>query len=794
MNTSQQNNFVQWFESLNSKDISRVGGKNASLGEMISALKDKNIRVPEGFATTTEAYRIFLSENRMEKRIDGLLEDYHNQDASLHETGHAIRTLFHEAEMPEAVAEAICDVYRELGSRYKKDDVDVAVRSSATAEDMPDASFAGQQESFLNVSGENALLKACKDCFASLFTDRAISYREEKGFDHMKVALSVGVQKMVRSDLAGSGVMFTLDTDSGFPDVVLINAAWGLGENVVQGTVNPDQYTVFKPFVNDENLEPILEKTLGSKKKKMVYAKTKPTKNLNTPEEEQASFVLSDSEILQLARWAADIEKHYNTPMDIEWAKDGEQNTMFIVQARPETVYSQKASGSIKTYTLKEKSECLVKGLGIGKAIATGTVRIIKSVDQIDDLEDGDILVTTMTDPDWVPVMKRAAAIVTDQGGRTSHAAIVSRELGIPAVVGTDNATMVLENGQAVTVNCAGDAECQVYAGHLDFVEEAVNIEDIPETKTRIMLNIGAPQAAMHWWKLPCEGVGLARMEYLINNVIKIHPLALTRFEEVTDDNARKQIEDLTRQYADKSEYFVELLARGIATIAASRYPHQVIVRMSDFKTNEYAGLIGGSRFEPEEDNPMLGWRGASRYYSDDYKDGFALECRAIRRVREKMGFANVTIMIPFCRTPGEADKVLDVLEQNGLKRGEKDLQVYIMAEIPTNILEAEDFARRFDGFSIGSNDLTQLTLGIGRDSEKLAPLFDENESSVRRLIRMLIDAAHKAGSTVGICGEAPSNNIEFAAFLVEAGIDSISLQPDSVLAVRKRVAEIERD
>jgi len=793
MNNSQQDNYVQWLENLNADSVAEVGGKNASLGEMIMALKKKDILVPEGFATTAKAYRAFVGKNEIQKKIPALLKKYHQEEASLHKTGEAIRNLFYQGEMPEDLAEAIGAAYQELGSRYNKTDVDVAVRSSATAEDMPDASFAGQQESFLNVTGESALLKACRKCFASLFTDRAISYREEKGYDHMKVALSIGIQKMVRSDLAGSGVMFTLDTDSGFPDVLLINAAWGLGENVVQGTVNPDQYTVFKPFVQKEGFAPIIEKTCGSKKKKMVYAKTKPTKNLNTPKEEQASFVLNDREIMQLARWGAQIENHYNTPMDVEWAKDGEQDKIFIVQARPETVYSQKASGSMKTYTLQEKGECLVRGLGIGKAIAAGTVRIVKSADQIDMIEEGDILVTTMTDPDWVPIMKKAAAIITDQGGRTSHAAIVSRELGIPAVVGTDNATKILKDGQAVTVTCAGDAECQVYAGRLAFEEADLDLENLPQTKTRIMLNIASPQAAMRWWKLPCKGVGLARMEYVINNVIKIHPLALTRFDTVEDKKAREQIEKLTRKYADKSEYFVEYLARGIATIAASQYPHQVIVRMSDFKTNEYADLIGGSQFEPKEDNPMLGWRGASRYYSPDYEDGFALECRAIRRVREKMGFVNVTIMIPFCRTPAEADKVIKVLEKNGLKRGENDLQVYIMAEIPTNILEADAFAERFDGFSIGSNDLTQLTLGIGRDSEKLAPLFDESEASVKRLIRMLIETAHKADRKVGICGEAPSNDIEFAAFLVEAGIDSISLQPDSMLDVIKRVAKIEQ-
>lgn len=795
MNVISQDDYILWFDQLNAKDIDRVGGKNASLGEMIMTLKDRGIRVPDGFATTTDAYRAFLEKNDMEDQVKKMLEDFQQGKVSLKETGKAIRKLFNKGEMPEDVAESIRGAYQKLGVRYGNADVDVAARSSATAEDMPEASFAGQQESFLNVKGAQALLEVCKKCFASLFTDRAIAYREEKGFEHMKVALSVGIQKMVRSDLAGSGVLFTLDTDSGFPEVVLINAAWGLGENVVQGTVNPDQYTVFKPFLDRQDIDPIIEKTLGSKEKKMIYAKKgkDPTKNVKASEKERGSFVLTDDEIIQLARWGAEIEKHYEKPMDIEWAKDGEQDKIYIVQARPETVHSQKAAASMKTYKLKEQGELLITGLSIGQSIAQGKVGVIESADQIDDFRDGSILVTTMTDPDWVPIMKRAAAIVTELGGRTSHAAIVSREMGIPAIVGAQDATRTLKDDQEVTVSCAEGDKGYVYAGHLDFQEDEVDLENIPETKTQIMLNIGAPEAAMRWWKLPCRGVGLARMEYLINSVIKIHPLALTRFQEVKDKKAKSRIEELTKGYEDKEEYFVELLARGIAVIAASRHPHPVIVRMSDFKTNEYADLIGGRQFEPAEENPMLGWRGASRYYSEDYRDGFALECRAIRRVRESMGFANVLIMIPFCRTPAEADKVLEVLAENGLMRGKNDLEVFVMAEIPTNILEAEAFARRFDGFSIGSNDLTQLVLGISRDSEKLAHLFDESEESVKQMISMLIETAHKAGRKVGICGEGPSNDSDFAAFLVKSGIDSISLQPDSVLKVIKRVAEVEQ-
>jgi len=795
MNMTSQDDYILWFDQLNAKDISRVGGKNASLGEMITTMKEKDILVPDGFATTTSAYWEFLKENDMQDQIKKKLEELQQGKASLKETGKDVRKLFYKGKMPENVDLAIRKAYQELGVRYGSAGVDVAARSSATAEDMPEASFAGQQESFLNVKGADDLIDVCKKCFASLFTDRAIAYREEKGFQHMEVALSVGIQKMVRSDLAGSGVMFTLDTDSGFPEVILINAAWGLGENVVQGTVNPDQFTVFKPFLDREGVDPIIEKTLGSKEKKMIYAKKgkDPTKNVKASDKERRAYVLSNDEIIQLARWGTAIEGHYGKAMDIEWAKDGEQDKIFIVQARPETVHSQKAAASLKSYKLNEQGEVLATGLSIGQSIASGNVCVIESADQIDDFKDGSILVTTMTDPDWVPIMKRAAAIVTELGGRTSHAAIVSREMGIPAIVGAKDVTKKLNHDQEVTISCAEGDKGHVYAGHLDFQVEEIDLGNIPETKTQIMLNIAAPEAAMRWWKLPCKGVGLARMEYLINNVIKIHPLALTRFKEVKDKEARSRINELTRGYEDKKEYFVEILARGIARIAASRHPDPVIVRMSDFKTNEYADLIGGRQFEPAEENPMLGWRGASRYYSEDYRDGFALECRAIRRVRESMGFANVLIMIPFCRTPAEADKVLEVLAENGLMRGKNDLEVFVMAEIPTNILEAEAFARRFDGFSIGSNDLTQLVLGISRDSEKLAHLFDESEESVKQMISMLIETAHKAGRKVGICGEAPSNDSDFAAFLVKSGIDSISLQPDSVLKVIKRVAEVEQ-
>lgn len=787
--------YIRWLEELGSDDTPVVGGKNASLGEMIHALKKEQIRVPDGFATTADAYWEFLEANALTDKLRTQLDKFDNEKQSLDKTGKAIRSLFSRAEFPEHLADAVRQAYQQLCQRYRTSDVDVAVRSSATAEDLPEASFAGQQETFLNVTGETELLAACRNCYASLFTDRAISYRAKQGFDHMQVALSVGVQKMVRSDTAGSGVMFSLDTETGFRNVIGIDAAWGLGEMVVQGTVNPDHYTVFKPLLEKKHATPIIEKTLGAKEKKLVYANggSHPTKTLNTTKKERRAFVLSDEEILQLARWASAIEAHYNTPMDMEWAKDGETDELYIVQARPETVHSQKEAGSLKTYALKEKGNRLVTGLSIGEAIAAGKACIMKRVDDVEQFEEGAILVTEMTDPDWAPLMKRAAGIVTDYGGRTSHAAIVSRELGIPAVVGTEEATTTLKDGQAITLSCAEGDEGYVYEGALEFTETEVRLADIPQTRTHIMMNIASPAAAFRWWRLPCDGVGLARMEFIINNNIKIHPLALVRFNELEDKAARKQIRELTRDYEDKAEYFVNHLAQGIAKIAAAHYPKPVIVRTSDFKTNEYANLIGGKQFEPHEDNPMLGFRGASRYYSDRYRDGFALECRALQRVREEIGLDNVIVMIPFCRTPEEADQVLEVMEKNELKRGKHGLEVYVMAEVPSNIVLADQFAERFDGFSIGSNDLTQLVLGVDRDSADLAYLFDERHEAVKTTIAQLLRAAHKAKCKVGICGQAPSDHPEFAAFLVEAGIDSISLNPDSVIPVKQRVAKAER-
>ena len=787
------NQYVRWLEELNSQDVDLVGGKNASLGEMIQSLKQEGVQVPDGFATTADAYWEFIEENKIKEKIQSHLDQLDKDEQSLAEVGQSIRRLFLEGNFPEAVEKSIRAAYGELSQRYDEQEVDVAVRSSATAEDLPEASFAGQQETFLNVSSETELLEACRKCYASLFTNRAINYRQEQGFDHMQVALSVGVQKMVRSDKAGAGVMFSIDPETGFPNVVLISAAWGLGENVVQGSVTPDQYTVFKPLLERES-HPIIDKRKGSKEKKMVYTAegSDKTENIDTSGKERQAFVLEDSEILHLARWAKAIESHYGTPMDMEWAKDGETGELYIVQARPETVQSQKSSGSLKTYKLKETGNKLVEGLSIGDAIAAGKVCRILNVEDIDQVEDDSILVTEMTDPDWGPVMKRVAGIITDYGGRTCHAAIVSRELGIPAIVGSGEATRILESGQSVTVSCAEGDQGNVYEGILDFEALEVNLEEVPETKTQIMMNIASPAAAFRWWKLPAQGIGLARMEFIINNIVKIHPMALVHYDELEDSKAWKQIRDLTQGYEDKREYFVDQLSLGIAKLAASQYPHPVIVRMSDFKTNEYANLIGGQSFEPKEENPMLGFRGASRYYSDRYRAGFALECRALKRVREEIGFDNVLIMIPFCRTPQEADRVMEVLAQNGLKRGEKDLQVYVMCELPSNMLLAEQFAQRFDGFSIGSNDLTQLVLGVDRDSAELAHLFDERNEAVKMAIERSIAAAHEGGCKVGICGQAPSDYPDFAAFLVEAGIDSISLNPDSVIQVKYKIAEYE--
>ncbi|ASC73053.1 Phosphoenolpyruvate synthase [Halomicronema hongdechloris C2206] len=789
-----QPDYILWFDSLNNQDVDRVGGKNASLGELISGLKSQGIQVPDGFALTATAYRSFLAANDLEPQIQTQLRAFSQERQSLAKTGKTIRRLFQHAAFPQELETAIRRAYRDLSRRYQVDEADTAVRSSATAEDLPDASFAGQQETFLNVSGDAEVLDACRRCYASLFTNRAISYREEKGFDHLQVALSVGVQKMVRADQACAGVMFSIDTETGFPDVTLITGSWGLGETVVQGAVTPDQFTVFKPLLQ-EGFRPIIEKTKGSKLQKMVYgddAGKDTIQIVETTGKERQAFVISDDEILQLARWAVVIEDHYGRPMDMEWAKDGNTGELFIVQARPETVQSQRQAGTLKTYKLKQAGEVLLTGLSIGDAIASGRVCRVLSTKDIDQVEDGSILVTEMTDPDWVPVMKRVAGIVTDYGGRTCHAAIVSRELGIPAIVGTGDASRTLHSNQDVTLSCAEGDQGKLYAGQLEFEAIDVTLDDIPATRTKIMMNIASPAAAFHWWQLPVEGIGLARMEFIINTLIKIHPMALVNYDNLQDRDAWKTIRDLTKGYGDKREYFVDNLCRGIGKIAASQYPHPVIVRLSDFKTNEYADLIGGREFEGAEANPMLGFRGAARYYSPRYREGFALECQAIKRVREVMGFDNVIVMVPFCRKVAEADRVLQVLVENGLKQGVYNLQIYVMCEIPANVLLAEQFAQRFDGFSIGSNDLTQLILGVDRDSGELADLFDETDAAVTLAITKVITAAHKYGRKVGICGQGPSDKPEFAAFLVKAGIDSMSLNPDSVVQVKRLVAEQE--
>jgi pyruvate,water dikinase len=783
-----------WFEDIGITDVPIVGGKNASLGEMVRELGKRGVRVPTGFATTSAAYRGFIEASGIEDAIREEIGRYQRAEASLQAAGSAVRERILSGRIPDGLAEDILRAYDDLSKRLGQRDSAVAVRSSATAEDLPDASFAGQQETFLNVRGHRALLDACRRCFASLFTDRAIAYREAKGFDHFAIALSIGIQQMVRSDLAGSGVIFTLDTETGFPHVAVISAAWGLGETVVQGLVEPDKYMVFKPLLETTGARPIIQKSCGAKAAKMVYAEggSKRTHLVETSRAERHSYVLGDEDIVELGRWAAAVEKHYGRPMDLEWAKDGETGLLYLVQARPETVQSGLSRTSFRSYRLKAKATPILSGAAVGNAIASGKTCIIRAVADIERFPDGAILVTGNTDPDWVPVMKRASGIVTDHGGNTSHAAIVSRELGVPAVVGTGSATKDLHDAQEITLSCAGGETGFVYGGLLDFESEEIDIGALPETRTQVMVNIADPSTAFQWWRLPAKGVGLARMEFIINNLIKVHPMALLHPEHVSgEDGAR--IRELAREYLTPADYFVDRLARGIARLAAPYHPHPVIVRLSDFKTNEYAHLIGGAAFEPEEENPMLGFRGASRYYNERYREGFALECRALKRVREELGFTNVVVMVPFCRTPVEADRVLKVMAENGLKRGENGLQVYMMCEIPSNVVLAEEFAKRFDGFSIGSNDLTQLTLGIDRDSDVLAELFDERDEAVKRLIAEAIAKAHQAGIKIGICGQAPSNYPEFAAFLVGERIDSISLNPDSFVRTIGSIANAER-
>jgi pyruvate, water dikinase len=791
--------FVLPFREVGIADIPLVGGKNASLGEMLRQLSPKGISVPDGFATTAHAYRYFIQIAGLEEKLRHLFAELDVENvANLRQVGKQARSLILQTPFPDELQEAIVQGYRKLCERYGSD-TDVAVRSSATAEDLPDASFAGQQETYLNVHGTKGVLEACHKCFASIFTDRAISYRQIKGFDHFDVALSVGVQKMVRSDLAASGVMFSIDTETGFKDAALITAAYGLGENVVQGAVNPDEYLVFKPTLK-QGFSPILEKRLGTKEIKMIYeiGGSKFTKNISVPPEQRRQFAITDDEILTLAKWACEIEDHYSavrgayTPMDIEWAKDGNTNELFIVQARPETVQSQKAQNVLRNYELKEKGTILAKGRAVGEMIGQGKARVILDVRQIEQFQVGDVLVTNRTDPDWEPIMKKASAIVTNQGGRTCHAAIIAREMGIPAIVGCGNATAILKTGQEVTVSCAEGEEGRVYNGLLPFEVKEVALGNLPRIRTNILMNVGNPEEAFSLSAIPNDGVGLARMEFIIANRIQAHPLALLHFDELEDELARYKIAELTAQYEDKAQFFVDKLAHGIGTIAAAFYPKPVIVRMSDFKSNEYANLIGGRQFEPHEENPMIGWRGASRYYDDLYRDGFALECQAMKRVRNDMGLTNVILMIPFCRTPEEGRCVLAEMAKHGLVRGENGLQVYVMCELPSNVILADEFSEVFDGFSIGSNDLTQLTLGLDRDSSLVARLFDERNNAVKRMIAQAISTAKQNNRKIGICGQAPSDYPEFARFLVEQGIDSISLNPDSVLKTLLEIAAVE--
>jgi len=792
--------FVKWFEDLTINDVPSVGGKNASLGEMIQNLGKKGVRVPSGFAITAYAYKYMIEKAGIDVKIKEILKDLDTHDVTdLAARGQKIRDLIKNTPIPPELEEDIRRHYREMEFRYAED-VDVAVRSSATAEDLPDASFAGQQETYLNVRGEDDLIEKVRDCFASLFTNRAISYRVDKGFDHLSVYLSVGVQKMVRSDLACSGVMFSIDTESGFTNAVYITGAYGLGENVVQGTVNPDQFYVFKPTLM-KGFKPILEKKLGSKEKRLIYGTT-GTKQTKVSTEDKAKFVINDEELLTLARWACIIEDHYKKPMDIEWAKDGQTKELFIVQARPETVHSQKDMATMKTYVLDEKGKLLVEGEAVGSKIGQGDVNVIESAKDISQFKKGQVLVTDMTDPDWEPIMKIAGAIVTNRGGRTCHAAIISRELGIPCVIGTGNGTSVIKKGSHITIDCS-EGVGRIYEGLLKFHVDEIKLDQLPPTKTQIMMNVGVPEQAFQQGQIPNNGVGLAREEFIINSHIGIHPLALLNYDALKKEASKdkkiaeviEKIDERSVGYENKVEFFIDTLAQGIAKIAAGFYPYDVIVRMSDFKTNEYANLIGGYLYEPEEHNPMIGWRGASRYYDETYKPAFGLECVALKKARNDMGLTNIKPMIPFCRTPEEGRKVIEVMNEYGLKQGENGLEVYVMCEIPSNVIVADQFSEIFDGFSIGSNDLTQLTLGLDRDSDLVAHIFDERNDAVKRLVSQVITVAHNhhPRRKVGICGQAPSDFPEFAEFLVECGIDSISLNPDTVIKTRLKIAETER-
>lgn len=798
---SKSERLVLWFDEIDIKDVPLVGGKNASLGEMYQSLDKRGINIPYGFAVTANAYWKLLEHNNAVKKLKSALKNVNSKNVkSLSNAGKKARDIILSCQFSDELNSEISKAYKKLCGKSKINDVDVAVRSSATAEDLPSASFAGQQETFLNIKGIHSLLESVKKCFASLFTNRAIAYRIQNKFDHMDVALSVGVQRMVRSDLASSGVMFSIDTETGFKDAVFLTGSYGLGESVVQGLVNPDEFYVFKPTLK-EGFDALISKKLGEKAMKIVYSQEglKTIKHVSVHDEDREVFCVSDKEVLQLAKWAVMIEDHYSkragkfTPMDMEWAKDGKTGELFIVQARPETVQSQKEVNVLEEYNLLQKGKVLCEGKSVGSKIGQGKANVIKDTKDIDKFKQGEVLITDMTDPDWVPAMRIASAIVTNKGGRTSHAAIVSRELGLPCVVGCGDATEKIKKNQDVTVSCADGEVGRVYDKILKFKIQKFSLTNIPKTKTKVMMNIGNPDTAFELCALPNDGVGLAREEFIINEYIKIHPLALLNFNSIKESHVKELIDQLTKGYDDKSEFFVDKLAMGIAMIAAAFYPKPVIVRLSDFKSNEYRNLIGGDQFEPSEENPMLGWRGASRYYSAAYKDAFALECKAIKKVRDVFGLKNLKVMVPMCRTVDEGKKVISLLAKNGLKQHKEGLEVYVMCEVPSNVVLADQFAKIFDGFSIGSNDLTQLTLGIDRDSALISHLFDERNPAVLDMIEHVIRIAKKHNKKIGICGDAPSTHVEIVKFLVKNKIDSMSISPDAIMKVRLDVAELEK-
>lgn len=792
--TTDSPKFIFWFKDISIKDVPLVGGKNASLGEMFSKLTKKGINVPDGFATTAKAYWYFLEKNDLLPKLKEVFKNLNVKDMrNLKRVSRESRNLILKAEIPQDLKQEIVEAYRSLGEIYGKNP-DVAVRSSATAEDMPSASFAGLHETYLNIKGEKQLLEAVRKSLASLFTERAISYRQEKGFDHFKIALSAGVQKMVRSDLSCSGVIFTLDTETGFKDVILINSAWGLGEMIVQGRVIPDEFLVFKPTLK-KGYKPIISKILGTKRRKLIYGKGEnATQEVKTSIKDQNQFTLADEEILKLTKWATSIEEHYGIPQDIEWAKDGKTGEIFILQARPETVHTPKMNHSYTQYILKEKGKLILEGDAIGLKIASGKARVIPNIAKIKDFKPGDILITRMTDPDWTSIMKEARAIITEEGGKTCHAAIVSRELGTPCIVGAKEATKNLKTNQKITVDCSGGQKGKIWQGELEFEMKEYDLKKIPQTRTKIMVNIGQPDLAFQNSFLPNSGVGLAREEFIIASEIKVHPLALYHFDHLKNKSLKKKIEKLTLGYLDKKEYFVEKLSQGIGRIAAAFWPKPVIVRFSDFKSNEYTQLLGGENFESKEENPMLGFRGASRYYDQEFKPAFEMECQAIKRVREKFGLKNIKLLIPFCRTLAEGKKVLDLMEKFGLKQGKDGLEVYVMCEIPSNVILAEYFLSIFDGMSIGSNDLTQLILGLDRDSAKVSKIDDERNEAVKEMIKEVIHECKNRKKYIGICGEGPSYLSDFVDFLIESGIESISLNPDTVIKTTLLIAQKEKE